>query len=383
MNDSTIAVNVRRIRRARKLSQGHVAQLSGLSRAAYGSIENGRSRPRVGTLQAIAAALTVPVQELVAAAPQIQAVRFRSNKRMRTRDEILVDVGRWLRDFNDMERILGDATVSSLDDIRQQAQGNPDRALAAAGIARATFGLGAREPVRDICGLLESRGIKVHRLRLASADFFGLSVAPRDGGPAVVVNTAERISVERWIFTAAHELGHLILHLSDYDVDQTEEPRQHEAEANAFAAEFLMPDAAFRREWHETRGLDLVTRVLKVKRIFRVSYRTVLARIAPHYSGPGGIWKRFQTEYLRLHGRTLLGSDEPQALAQDVFRSGFPESRTAGEPERLSPVDFVHDRLSMLVRRAVEGQQISLGRGAEVLGLSLTEMRNLAASWIE
>jgi hypothetical protein len=32
-----------------------------------------------------------------------------------------------------------------------------------------------------------------------------------DGGPAVVVNVWGRLSVERWIFTAAHELGHLMI----------------------------------------------------------------------------------------------------------------------------------------------------------------------------
>lgn len=46
-----------------------------------------------------------------------------------------------------------------------------------------------------------------------SDDFFGLSIGPADGGPAVVVNVWDGISVERWIFTAAHELGHLVLHL--------------------------------------------------------------------------------------------------------------------------------------------------------------------------
>lgn len=382
MSQNTIAVNLRRIRRAKGLSQVMVAKRAGLSRAAYGNIETGKSEPRVSNLQAIAGVLKVPLEQLVAPVQPLRAVRFRSNKRMRTRDEILVDVARWLGDFNDVEEILGDTVASRLDEIRRQVQGRRGRGLIAARLARDLFGLGAEEPVRDICGLLESEGIKVHRIQLASPDFFGLSVGPQDGGPAVVVNTAERISVERWIFTAAHELGHLILHLSDYDVDQTEEQKEHEVEANAFAAEFLMPEVSFRREWDETRGLDLVTRVLKVKRIFRVSYRTVLSRIAPAYTAPGGIWKRFQVEFARRYGRTLKGTDEPQALAQDAFRASFPESRTAGEPESLLPVDFVHDRLPRLVRRAVEEEKISLGRGAEVLGLSLAEMRDLSASWV-
>ncbi len=71
-----------------------------------------------------------------------------------------------------------------------------------------------------------------------------------------------------------------------------------------------------------------------------------------------------------------------EALARDAFRAGFPEDRAATEPEHLSPVDFPGDRLARLVRRAVEGGQISLGRAAEILRISLQDMRDLSASWV-
>ena len=95
----------------------------------------------------------------------------------------------------------------------------------------------------------------------------------------MVVNTWDRISVERWIFTAAHELGHLLLHPSEYRRDATELPTQAEREADAFASEFLMTERAFDAEWDATRGHSLLLRVLKIKRIFRVSYKTVLHRL--------------------------------------------------------------------------------------------------------
>jgi Zn-dependent peptidase ImmA (M78 family)/DNA-binding XRE family transcriptional regulator len=382
MAENTIALNLRRLRKAKDFSQERLAEKSGLSRAAYRNIETGKSEPRVSNLQAIAAALEVPIQQLVEPVQALRAVRFRSNKRMRSREQVLVDVGRWLSDFDDIEDILDDREPYKLDGIRKQLKARKNRGEAAATLAREAFGLDAEEPVRDICGLLESRGIKVGEQKVASHDFFGLSVAAADGGPAVVVNTWERISVERWIFTAAHELGHLILHLSDYDVSHTDEEKSHEEEANAFAAAFLMPDASFQKEWDETYGLALVDRVMKVKRIFRVSYRTVLHRLAPRYKGHGNIWARFQMDYKQRYGRTLLRDDEPDALAQDAFRASFPEDSSAGEPDKLSPVDFIQDRLFRLVRKAIEQEKISLGRGAEVLGLSLKDMRDLTASWV-
>lgn len=382
MAKNTISLNLRRLRKAKEFSQEHLAEKSGLSRAAYRNIETGKSEPRVSNLQAIATALEVPIQQLVEPVQELRAVLFRSNKKMHSRKQILVDVGRWLADFNDLEGVLDDREEYLLDDIRKQLKVRKNRGEAAAALAREAFGLDLEEPIRNICGLLESGGIKVGEQKVSSHDFFGLSVAAADGGPAVVVNTWERISVERWIFTAAHELGHLILHLADYNVDQTDEEKRHEQEANAFAAVLLMPDVSFRKEWDETYGLAFVDRVLKVKHIFRVSYRTVLHRLAADYRGPGNIWARFQMDYKHRYGRTLLRDDEPNALAQDAFRASLPENRSAGEPCSLSPVDFIQDRLSRLVRKAIEQEKISLGRGAEVLGISLQDMRDLTASWI-
>jgi hypothetical protein len=143
-----------------------------------------------------------------------------------------------------------------------------------------------------------------------------------------------------------------------------------------------MPDGVFQREWSETYGLRFVDRVLKVKRMFRVSYKTVLYRLSETTSEGGAIWPRFQMEWKSRFGRSLLKEDEPQALAADAFAAGYPEVHRADEPERLSAIDFAQSRLLGLVRKAVEREDITLARGAEVLGLSLSQMRDLSAEWL-
>lgn len=50
-------------------------------------------------------------------------------------------------------------------------------------------------------------------------------------------------------------------------------------EADEFASESLMREAAFSTEWDATSGHSPLSRVLKVKRIFRVGYKTVLYRL--------------------------------------------------------------------------------------------------------
>lgn len=383
MGAEAIATNLRRLRLAQGLTQEQAAESAGISKGAYRNIEGRKSVPRVDTLHRLAEALEVPIQDLVTPAPELRRVRFRSFKKLRTRAEILVAVGRWLADFNGLEELLGARVPYALAAgkgaaAHRRAGVSPQRAAAQ---ARERMRLDPGEPVRDICGLLEARGIKVYPYTVASDAFFGLSVAAPDGGPAIVVNTWDRISVERWIFTAAHELGHLLLHLDDYDVAQRDEEKRQEKEANLFASYFLMPEEVFAKEWSETYGMAFVDRVLKVKRIFRVSYRTVLYRLSEALGIPD-LWRRFQLDYRQRTGKTLLKDDEPEALAADAFRASFPEHSRAGEPEDLSPLDFVEDRLSCLVRKAIEGEEISLARGAEILGLSLGDMRQLAGSWV-
>ena len=105
------------------------------------------------------------------------------------------------------------------------------------------------------------------------------SVSSADGGTAIAVNTDESIPIERQIFTAAHELGHLLLHSESYEADQAEEDAQQESEASMFASHFLMPDRGFEQVWSDSRGLPWVQSVLHAKRVFRVSYKTVLRRL--------------------------------------------------------------------------------------------------------
>lgn len=355
--------NLLRLRRQRNLSQQALAKKTGISLVAYRNIETGRSEPKEETLSALANALNISGRELFMEIKPLAAVRFRAQKRMKRRAQVLSDVNRWLMDFNDIENVLQDRVPYKLENIEIKPQGTEshERAIEAAREARSALNLGEKgEPIRDICGLLESAGIKVYQLALESEGFFGLSVAKDDGGPAIVVNVWDRIPVERRIFSAAHELGHLLLHLHAFHVEQEDENEDEEKEANWFASHFLMPEESFKKEWQETRGLPWIERVLKVKRIFRVSYRTVLFRLKEDYGYPDTLWREFNFEYSQRFATRLLGNTEPRAL---------------------DDWDFVEDRLKRLVRKGIESYGITLSRGAEILGVKTMEMRRIANAW--
>ncbi len=374
-NGGCIAANVARLRQDRQLTQGQLAARAGISRMALGNIERGTVVPRAGTLRGLAVALEVPLGELVTRVRALESVRFRAKARVHGREQILAIVSKWLDAYAWLEAELDDRPAFRFAET-STAGGTPAEVARA---ARPAVGLAAGEPVRNISRLLEANGVKLLLLETTRDSFFGLSVGERDGGPAVVVNTWDRISVERWIFTAAHELGHLLLHPAEYRRDATEMRSEPEQEADAFASEFLMPEAAFTTEWDATSGHSLLMRVLKVKRIFRVSYMTVLHRLVATGRETPRVWDAFQDQHREHYGRTLRRIQEPEALAKSEFAWDW---RRSGEPAGLCEHDFVEDRLSRLVRRALEEERISLGRAAEILGVTRDEMRKHAREWV-
>jgi len=385
MSTQAIAANLLRLRKDRDMTQEQLAETAGLSRGAYRNLEKGRAVPRSDTLRFLSEALGVSIKELLIPVQPLERVRFRSLKRLKSRDQVLAEVSRWLRDFTVIEQLLGEQPRHALKKIwRVLAKKKHLDIPTIAALAREYFGLNDREPIHDICGLLESQGIKVYSLQVANDAFMGLSVAEEDGGPAIIVNTWERLPVETWIFSAAHELGHLLLHLSAYDAVEEQEDREQEQEADQFASHFLMPEAIFHKEWDETAGLPLVDRVLKVKRVFRVSWRTVLYRIAQWQPQDqrSFVWQRFNEEYRLRKGRSLLKHDEPYGITHEIYQDPMAARPVGVEPAPMEQHDFQMDRLSRLVRVAIEDEVISLSRGAEILRLSLKQMRELSASWI-
>jgi len=366
MNLQVLSKNVRRLRIAKRYSQKVLADTSGLSLTAVKNLELAKKEPRMRTLQSIAKALDVKINDLFQPVRELHTIRFRSAKLIQNRENVLSEVARWLDDFNYLEETLNKKKPFRLNLIRKQC--SREHIAEAAGFCRKEMRLKPTEPIHDICGLLEHAGVKVFTLPMASDSFFGLSVFDSDGGPAVIVNVWERISVERRIFSAAHELGHLMLHPDAFDVSEFEENQDEEFEANRFAGHFLMPDEGFRKEWNEAAGLHYVDRVFKIKRIFRVSYKTVLSRLIEYGDADNSIWKKFNIAYQRRFNRRLSYKEEPMGM-------------DSTEPFRMERFDFYEDRFSRLTREAVEKDKISLSRGAEMLRISIDEMQELLADW--
>ena len=167
--------------------------------------------------------------------------------------------------------------------------------------------------IPDLPLLMEKAGVKLRVRQFGFKKTFGLSASEKDGGPAIVVNSEQGIPVERQLFSVAHELGHLVLHKNSYDASKVDESEEEERTANLFAGHFLVPDEGLEKAWNESRGLHWVESVLRIKKQFKVSYMTVLVRLAQLLAKPdiGALIAQFRKEYAERYGQQLKDHYEP------------------------------------------------------------------------
>jgi len=350
---NNLATNIRRLRGQLGLTQAEAAKAVGISRPAYRDLEAGNVLdPKSSTLIGLARLYDVGIRDLLEPTQVLDRVRFRATKAMKGRDQILADVHRRLSDVKAIENLLDDPLEFGLTGVRQligqDVLGPKATPETVAALTRAALGLGLKDPVHDLPGLLAAAGVRVLTIQVQTHAFYSFSIWEDGEAPTIIVNTWDKLPVETWIGSAARELGHLLLHGEGYDVTQVAEVPEDLAEAETFADHFLLPDHGFEGEWDNARGLGLEDRLIKVKRIYRVSRQTVLRRLAGR-------------------SKTRVGTSEKVLLR---------------EPAPLLPADFVVTRVLGLVRRAVGKQLITLDRAAEVLRTSNEDMRNLANSWV-
>lgn len=372
MSANAISFNLKRLRIAKGMTQVSIAKRAGLSRVAYGNIENGKAEPRVKTLQQIADIFDIGIQELVASPPSLSSLRFRSLRTLSAlekskREQIVCDIAIWLKDYNEIEKMLESSEPYKFETFSLNAK---DSLCTIAEKARKVLELNLDQPIANICGLLESAGVKICRIESDLDKFFGLSVAQHDGGPAIGVNVVNHIPIERQIFTVAHEFGHLLLHKDSYRANELKESKRQEIEASEFASYFLMPQDAFKEEWEKNEGLEWVENVLHVKRIFKVSYGTILKRLIDTGAADKTIWRNFTIAYKKKFGKTLSRHIEPDGIQID-----------GKEPCELRREDFTEGRLNRLIKEAFNKELISSSRAAEALHINLEEFRNKIVSW--
>ena len=222
-----------------------VAEAVGITPAAVGQYESGRTRPSAQVIASLALHLGFPPafferRHGVTKVPENLAHfrKLRSTTRM-DRDRLLVRLELLSEVVDSIEKYVELPPVEipeyGIDDTANDTE--PEAAAAA---VRSVWGLG-RGPIDHIVRLLESKGIVVVRPRVDSSGVDAFSTWA--GQRPVIVLGSDKADTARSRFDAAHELGHLVMH---HDV----EPGRHvvEQQAHRFAAAFLLPADVIARE---------------------------------------------------------------------------------------------------------------------------------------
>ena len=147
---------------------------------------------------------------------------------------------------------------------------SPEGVEQAAERARLHWSLGLDGPITSMTRVVENAGAVVVAFDDLTDRIDALSIARRR--PIIVRSTAKAAAV-RLRFDLAHETAHLIMHGGVVTGDSTTE-----GEAHRFAGAFLIPRAAFAREWPRGRRTLDWNALYAMKLRWKVSVRAIARR---------------------------------------------------------------------------------------------------------
>lgn len=317
---------------------------------AIGKYERSEDMPSSGVLRALAGALNVSEDYLLATDEMIlDGVEFRKKEITSKREEAFVEgqTLHLLERYLTIESALGLASVA-WDQPREGPYPVKEIADAenAARAIRVHWGLGI-DPIPNLSELLEERGIKILSADLSDIDGLTAQVKRKDGAPIPVIVIKGSAWSERKRFTLAHELGHMVMAVRQ-GVDS-------EKAANRFASAFLMPVEALWREIGKSRTMISLGELLRLKELFGVSFQAIV---------------------YRCQDLGIIGKVAYRRLFQIFNEKGW-RKPPFKEPGAMDPDQEKPRRMERLCFRALAEGAISESKAAEVLGLSVRSLTQL------
>jgi Zn-dependent peptidase ImmA (M78 family)/transcriptional regulator with XRE-family HTH domain len=271
----TVGRNLRASRRYLRLSQSVVADVLGTTRQAVAAFEKDQRAPNLTQLAGLANLYRLTLDELVgvqrsAIAPQVAPTIL---PRLNASAELGDDDRRELIAFKSyLHRRPDRSTVQFEQSKLEPVTAVVRRLLKASGFEDAT-------PV-PVFALIAQFGVEI---RFTALDSLAGALLLGDGHPTgVLVNSDQPF--ERQRFSAAHELGHLLLGHEPMSgsflsfLGRRFEPE--ELDADAFAGELLIPTHLLTEKVGDFAGRPIDESVYLLARTFAVSFQAMTLRLA-------------------------------------------------------------------------------------------------------
>lgn len=266
-------------RTARGLTIKDLGELIGVSKQAVSQYELGQAAPKAETMMALVNTLDFPKGYFFEYEEDqyVGNTFFRAStaitKRVR---EMQKERAGWVAKVYQVLNQYVAFPRLNLPDLTMFADGEWDHEkiedLAIA--LRNHWQLGDR-PINNLVNVLENNGVILSSIELGEekVDAF---CQPRSERSFIILGEDKKSAARRQ-FDAAHELGHLLMHLDVDNQDNLtkEEFKQMEAQANHFASAFLLPEEAFSSTVSSDTTLDGYT---ELKKYWRVSIGAMIHR---------------------------------------------------------------------------------------------------------
>ena len=205
-------------------------------------------------------------------------------------------------------------------------------------LLREHLGFSKDGPIEELIGKLENKGILIYECDIDNRSFSGMNGFVNDR-PYIVINP--RMSPERIRSTIAHELSHLM-----FIWPENMPEKEIEDKATAISGSFLFPKSDALRE-------------LGIKRSSITQDMTLVA-------------KEYGISMMLLVKRSEIVQIISASVARNFYIRASQKGWRTAEPSRIAaehPLLF-----EQLVYRAVNEQEISVQRGAELLQQSFDEV---------
>ena len=266
---------IRNLRKAKKMSQGELAKLVGVSAMAISKYESEKSFPSALVLAKLAKAFDISVDSLFRPnAVEVVNFSYRNGEKIAKsllefiEFRVKEEAQKWLQLREIFSGHVQLPTYESMSDLVKDGL-TIDDVEALALQVREKWGLGS-DPIYNLIGLFESKGILVKRLPFdCNKSFEGVS-ALADDIPIMVIS--KEWSSCRQRFTLAHELGHLLMNGKVADADL-------ERFCNRFASALLIPRNAIFQSVGEKRKAVSFAELMILKEKYLISLQALVKRL--------------------------------------------------------------------------------------------------------
>ena len=270
-----VGKNLKRIRLLKNLSLSDAGKLLNMSAPAVAKYENGQINSNSQKLIEFADAYNVNVIEFLKSynVPQMKFTSFRKRKRLKGQNlELLKEIIQ-----NEVAKYLEVIEINSFNKnnikLKKYKCNSLEEAEESAIKFRNDINFSILQPISDLINTLENLGILIIQIDNPDNrfnDFDGLSEFVNDVPIIVLLNGITDGARQR--FTIAHELGHLLLNITNENLDE-------EKLCNRFASSFLMPKEAVINEFGFSRNNISFYELTAFKSEYKVSIAATLYRL--------------------------------------------------------------------------------------------------------